>query len=107
MSRFASWFEQLNAAGVLKGGQPLLDEARVVSVGTDALSDGPFAESKEAIGGYFLVKADSLEEAVSIAQQCPTLEYGGAIEVRPVAAECPTFQRARELASQELATATA
>jgi hypothetical protein len=53
------------------------------------VSDGPFAESKEAIGGYFLLDVPTMEEAVAIAQECPGLPYGARVEVRPVAAECP------------------
>ena len=65
------------------------------------MTDGPFAESKEVIGGYLLVDGDSLEEAVAIAQTIPGLAYGGSIEVRPLAEECPLDVRARELAREE------
>ena len=106
MSRFMSWFQQLSAAGTLKAGQPLLNDARIVSGKNGrTVADGPFAESKEAIGGYFLIKADSFEEAVAIAQQCPTLEHGSVVEVRPIAVECPTLQRVRDGIAQELAPA--
>ena len=54
-----------------------------------AVSDGPFAEAKETIGGYFLLKVATMDEAVAIAKQCPGLPYGIRVEVRPVAAECP------------------
>ena len=60
------------------------------------VADGPFAESKEAIGGYFLLQVDDLDEAVEIAKDCPVLEYGSTVEVRPIAEECPTFQRVKE-----------
>jgi len=60
------------------------------------VADGPFAESKEAIGGYFLLQVDDLDEAVEIAKDCPALEYGSTVEVRPIAEECPTFQRVKE-----------
>ncbi len=63
--------------------------------------DGPFAESKEAIGGYFMVQADTLEEAVAIARECPGLAHGIKVEVRPVAATCEMLkdaEHARELA---------
>jgi hypothetical protein len=60
-----------------------------------AVADGPFAESKEAIGGYLVVEADDLDEAVAIAKAAPMLDYGGSIEVRPVLEECPTFQRVK------------
>jgi hypothetical protein len=48
------------------------------------VSDGPFIEVKEMVGCYLIVKADSLDEAVEIAQSCPNLVYGGNVEVRPV-----------------------
>ena len=53
------------------------------------VSDGPFAESKEAVGGYFLLQVASMDEAVTIAQECPGLAYGSKVEVRPVAETCP------------------
>ena len=49
------------------------------------VADGPFAESKEAIGGYFLLAVDTMEEAVEIAKTFPTLDYGASVEVRPIA----------------------
>jgi hypothetical protein len=52
------------------------------------VSDGPFAESKEAIAGYFLLNVKSLDEAVVIARDYPGLNYGATVEVRPVAPEC-------------------
>jgi hypothetical protein len=107
MSRFMSWFQQLSAAGTLKAGQPLLNDARIVSGKNGrTVADGPFAESKEAVGGYFLVKAANFDEAVAIAQQCPTLEYGAVVEVRPIAVECPTMHRVRDAMSQESALAS-
>jgi hypothetical protein len=59
------------------------------------VSDGPFAESKESIGGYFLLTVGSLDEAVAIAQQCPGLPHGIRVEVRPIAGECPMATEAR------------
>jgi hypothetical protein len=69
------------------------------------VSDGPFAESKEAIGGYFLLQVGSFDEAVAIAQQCPGLAYGAKVEVRPVAENCPMAEQAR--AEAQLAQASA
>jgi hypothetical protein len=60
------------------------------------ISDGPYAESKEAIGGYFLVQVETIEEAIAIAQGIPALQYGAKVDVRPVAEECPLSTRARE-----------
>jgi hypothetical protein len=59
--------------------------------------DGPFTETKEAVGGYLVLQADSLTEAVEIARSMPTLRYGISVEVRPILAECPILQRHPEL----------
>lgn len=97
LDRVMAWFEGLQEQGKVKAGQPLGREGRIVSGGKQrTVADGPFAESKEAVGGYLLLQADDLNEAVAVAKACPTLEYGITIEVRPVLAECPIFQRARE-----------
>jgi hypothetical protein len=98
LGRFMGWFERMSQEGIVKAGQPLEREGRTVSGRHGKIvADGPFAESKEAIGGYFLVEADSLEDAVQIARECPMVEYGVVVEVRPIALECPTVRRANEL----------
>ena len=105
LGRFMSWFEGLQAQGKLKGANPLMQEGKIVS-GANGRSvvDGPFAESKEAIGGYFLLTVADMDEAVAIARPCPLLEHGSVVEVRPIAEECPIMAAARE-ASAELAHA--
>ena len=103
-SQFMNWFERLSREGKAIGGAPLENEGKVVSGSKGrTVSDGPFAESKEAIGGYFLLAVDTMEEAVEIAQQCPALEFGVKVEVRAVAPECAVMRRAQE----RLATAAA
>ena len=97
MGEVMAWFDGLKEQGKVKAGQPLGEERRTVSrTKGRPVADGPFAESKEAIGGYLLLEADDLDEAVAIAEACPTLEYGVTIEVRPVLDECPIFKRAKE-----------
>ena len=104
MDKIHAWFGKLDEQGKIKGAQPLGNERKVVFGNHGRIvADGPFAESKEAIGGYLLVKADDLEEALAIAKASPSLEYGVSIEVRPVLAECPVTQRLNERAA--LATA--
>jgi len=94
MSQFMGWFERLREEGKLRAGQPLERQGKIVSGKKGrTVADGPFAESKEAIGGYFLLQVADLDEAVEIAQQCPILEYGSTVEVRPVAERCPTAER--------------
>jgi len=97
MGRVMSWFDSLKQQGRIKAGQPLGEERKIVSAKKgQPFADGPYAESKEAIGGYLVVQARDLDEAAAIAQTCPNLEYGVSIEVRPVLEECPTFQRAQK-----------
>ena len=92
-----AWFNRLKEQGIATAGNPLETEGKIVSGKNGrVVSDGPFAESKESIGGYFLLKVNTLEEAVAIAQQCPGLDYGIRVEVRPVAAECPIAEELRE-----------
>jgi hypothetical protein len=88
--QWMAWFERLNAQGKVTAGSPLEHEGKVVSGKNGrVVSDGPFAESKETVGGYFLLQVSSLDEAVEIAQQCPGLAFGAKVEVRPVAEICP------------------
>ena len=100
MSKWTAWYDQLVEQGKIKSAHPLIPEGRVVSQKKgQAVADGPFAESKEAIGGYFLIQMTNLDEALQIAKRCPTLPHGTIVEVRPVAEVCPKFQRiSRELA---------
>lgn len=94
--KFMAWFERLRQEGVCKGGQPLQREGRTLSgKGGRTVADGPFAESKEAIGGYFLIVAPNMDAAVAIAQGCPGFDIGMQVEVRPVAPECSLLERAR------------
>jgi hypothetical protein len=89
MDDFYAWVEGLSASGVHRGAQPLMEEGKVVSGAQGSLvTDGAFAESKEAIAGYFLLAVASTDEAVRIAQACPILACGAQIEVRPVADLC-------------------
>ena len=78
--RFA---EQVAARGAkLVGGNGLQPTSTATSVRRDVVTDGPFAETKEALGGYYLIDAADLDEALAIAKLCPA-PYGG-VEVRPV-----------------------
>ncbi|HTL54199.1 MAG TPA: YciI family protein [Candidatus Limnocylindrales bacterium] len=98
------WFERLGRQGKVTAGNPLEPTGKIVTgKGGRVVADGPFAESKEAIGGYFLLRVDTLDEAVAIAKECPGLTYGAEVEVRPVADECP--MRKEAMAEAQLAAA--
>lgn len=96
-----AWFDGLVEKGVVKGGNGLAREgARIVARTGRVLSDGPFAESKEAVGGFTIVEAENLDEAIAIAKSNPTIAYGTTVDVRPVFKshdECPLYRRLREV----------
>lgn len=102
-----AWVERLIAEGKATGGQALARAGATVSGKNGRIiSDGPFAESKEVIGGYLQLNVETFEEAVAVAQGSPGLAYGGLIEVRPLTDECPLDACERELArAGQLATA--
>lgn len=89
VTRWNAWYDGLAAQGKAVEGQPLELETRIVSgAGGSRIVDGPFAEAKEAIGGYVKLMVSGLEEATEIAQRHPGLAYGLIIEVRSLAASC-------------------
>jgi hypothetical protein len=87
VERVGEYAMGLLSEGVLKGGAPLhpIAEARRVRTrgGSQQILDGPFAESKEVIAGYFVVEAADLDAAVQIAGRCPNAEFGS-VEVREI-----------------------
>ena len=88
-AEWMAWFRRLCEEGKAVAGHPLGMEGRAVAGKNATVTDGPFAEAKEAIGGYFMLDVATMDEAVAIAQQCPGLPYGAKVEVRPVLSECP------------------
>jgi hypothetical protein len=102
-----AWVEGLIAKGKVKGAQALAREGATLSgKNPRVIVDGPFAESKEVVGGYLVIEAESLDEAIAISKDSPSLHNGATIAIRPLADECPLDARIRQLASQEqLATA--
>lgn len=90
------WYDGLAATGKVQHGQPLAPRGRVVSgVGGASVIDGPYAEAKEAIGGYFLLHVADIDEATEIAKMCPSLPFGIRVEVRPIAEISPVLEGVR------------
>ena len=85
IDRFYAWHERLVAEGTFKPGQRLGTAGTVVS--RSGVRDGPFTETKELIGGYWFIIAESLQEAATIAAQNPCLACGLVCEIRPIEAE--------------------
>ncbi|HTG43554.1 MAG TPA: YciI family protein [Verrucomicrobiae bacterium] len=94
MDRYMDWAQGLFNSGKVRGGQALGRTG--VTITRRGVADGPFAETKEAIGGYSILAVDTLEEAVEFAKTAPFLDFEGSIEVREMLEECPVFKRIRE-----------
>jgi hypothetical protein len=85
MQKWRSWMDELQKKGELKNiGQPLEDDGRLVAGKKKLVTDGPYAETKDLIGGYSLILARDLDHAAKIASGCPVLESGGSVEVRQI-----------------------
>ena len=87
IAEYTAWRDGLIAKGKHVGSQKLKDEGgKNLRVRNGALEvvDGPYAEAKEVVGGYFVVEAASYDEAVELSQDCPHLKYGGRIELREI-----------------------
>jgi len=85
MQRWVGWLQDLTAKGHIKDqGQPLEAEGKVVRGKGRSVTDGPFPESKDIVGGYTLIEAKDLSHAAELAGGCPIFEYDGLVEVRPV-----------------------
>jgi hypothetical protein len=83
--RWMEWMKGMNAQGVFAGANRLEDTGKVLrGPRGSSVTDGPFAESKEIVGGYVLLTADNLKQAVEIARGCPGLDHETIVEVRPV-----------------------
>jgi hypothetical protein len=85
MQKWVAWFQELGASGHLKDrGQPLERTGKVVNGNRKIVTDGPYAEAKDLVGGFSLIEAKDLAQAVELAKGCPILAAGGCVEVRPV-----------------------
>ena len=87
MAAYGAYTEALKKAGVLRGGERLQPTATATVVraknGKTSVLNGPYAEIKEQLGGYYVVEVADLDAAIGWAARCPGAEYG-AIEVRPI-----------------------
>jgi hypothetical protein len=81
--KFYIWYDRLINEGKMKPGQRLTFEGKTAAR-KNVITDGPFGESKEAIGGYWFILAQSLDEAVQIAKGDPCLDCGLLLEIRPI-----------------------
>ena len=86
IQRFSAWARKLREHGKLIAAEKLKDNEGLMLNARNGqiVVDGPFAETKETIGGYFIIEAGNLEEAIEITKECPALSHGGKVELREV-----------------------
>lgn len=84
MGKWFAWGNKMETAGILRGGEALISNIKRVSGPDKIITDGPFAESKEIIGGYYTVRANTSDEVVKIAEDYPDYDLGGTVEIREV-----------------------
>jgi len=84
MGKWMAWIEKLNKQGKYVSGEPLLPGGKLVTGKNRNVTDGPYTEGKEIVGGFFIVNAKDINEAVEISKDCPDFEHGGSVQVRQI-----------------------
>lgn len=84
MQKWFAWVEKLNKQNRYVAGEALHPTGKTISGAAKVITDGPFTESKELVGGFFVVLAKDMNEAIEMAKECPDYELNGRVEVREV-----------------------
>lgn len=84
MMKWNAWMGGLAQSGKMLSGEPLDAPGKTLSGKDKKLTDGPFAEGRELVGGFVIVEASGMDEAVELSKGCPIFENDGSVEVRPV-----------------------
>jgi hypothetical protein len=86
LKKYQAWTQKLKTEGRFLAGEKLTNDRgkSLKSKGSQIIIDGPYADTKEAIGGFYLIEAKDINEAVELGKGCPALTYGGSVEIREV-----------------------
>lgn len=84
VARYSAWSDELSGKDMFVAGEELKRGGRVLTKKDGQVLDGPFTETKEAVGGFFMITAQNYRQAVEIAKECPHFDYGGSVELREV-----------------------
>lgn len=86
IAEYSAWRDKLEQDGRLIGSEKLIDDTAkmLTAPNGSVVVDGPFAEAKEIIGGFFMIEAADWDEAVAVSKECPHLKYQGRIELRQI-----------------------
>jgi hypothetical protein len=83
MQKWMGWVDELKKKGIYHSGEALFPTGKILHK-DNLVTDGPFTESKEVVGGFFIVKAENIDAAIQIANDCPDLAIGSSVEIRDV-----------------------
>ena len=84
MQAWVKWMGELGQKGILVGAEPLQPTGKQVIGKNKTVTDGAYVEAKETVGGYLIVNANNIDEAVEISMGCPIFNENGKVEVRPI-----------------------
>ena len=84
MGKWMAWIDSLAKAGKYVSGEPLLPGGKLIKGSAKGVTDGPYTEGKEIVGGYFIINAADYDEAVALCEGYPDYDKGGSIQVRQV-----------------------
>ena len=84
MNKWMAWVDRLQKSETYVSGEPLIPGGKLISGAGKKVVDGPYTEGKEIVGGYFIINAKDIDEAVAIAKDCPDYEIGASVQVRQV-----------------------
>ncbi len=84
MGKWFAWHGKMEAAGIIKSSEALQPEVKRITGNDRVIADGPFVESKEVIGGFYVINAENMDKAIEVAQDFPEFDLGGSVEVREV-----------------------
>ncbi len=85
MGKWMAWIDKLNKTQQYVSGEPLLPGGKIImGKSGKTVTDGPYTEGKEVVGGFFIIKAKDMNEAVAISKDYPDFDAGGTVQVRQV-----------------------
>ena len=84
LQKWMAWHAKMDSAGIVKHGEALHDGAKSIKGVGKVITDGPYVESKEIVGGYYVIKAESMDHAIEEAKNYPDFDLGGGVEVREI-----------------------
>jgi hypothetical protein len=84
VGKYMAWTEKLKNDGVHVASEELKGGGHLLTVEAGQIVDGPYTETKEAVGGFYLIEADDYQQATAISKECPHLQFNGTIELREI-----------------------